>query len=95
MNNASLMPHDGERYRHGAASAPGVVESTVHHVISNRFCQKQPMPWSKRRAPLLLHMRIKPLHRALGAVFKRWYPDRDVEELDEAAYSPASPCSLV
>jgi hypothetical protein len=34
---------------------------------------------------LLLQTRIKTLNRELGAVFKRWYPDLDVEELDEAA----------
>ena len=43
------------------------------------------MQWSKRGAHLLLQIRVKTLNRALGCMFKRWYPDIDVEELDEAA----------
>ena len=37
------------------------------------------------RAHLLLQTRVKTLNRELGAVFKRWYPDVEVEELAEAA----------
>jgi hypothetical protein len=43
------------------------------------------MQWSKRGAHLLLQTRVKTLNRELGAVFKRWYPDLEVEELAEAA----------
>ena len=85
VNNARLIPNYGERYRHGEAIATGFVESTVNQVISKRFCKKQQMQWSKRGAHLLLQTRIKTLNRELGAVFKRWYPDLDVQELDEAA----------
>jgi len=57
----------------------------VNQVISKRFCKKQQMQWSKRGAHLPLQMRIKTLNRELGSVFKRWYPDIEVEELDDAA----------
>jgi hypothetical protein len=35
--------------------------------------------------PLLLPTRVKTLNRELSSVFKRWYPDMEVEELAEAA----------
>ena len=85
MNNAHLIPNYGERYRNGEAIATGFVESTVNQVVSKRFCKKQQMQWSKRGAHLLLQTRVKTLNRELGSVFKRWYPDMEVEELDEAA----------
>ena len=85
VNNRHLIPNYGERYRHGEAIATGFVESTVNQVVSKRFCKKQQMQWSKRGAHLLLQTRVKTLNRELGSVFKRWYPDIDVEELDEAA----------
>jgi hypothetical protein len=84
-NNRHLIPNYGERYRHGEAIATGFVESTVNQVVSKRFCKKQQMQWSKRGAHLLLQTRVKTLNRELGTVFKRWYPDLDVEELPEAA----------
>ena len=84
-NNGHLIPNYGERYRHGEAIATGFVESTVNQVISKRFCKKQQMQWSKRGAHLLLQTRVKTLNRELGSVFKRWYPDIDIEELDAAA----------
>jgi hypothetical protein len=37
-HNRHLSPHDGERYRHGEAIAPGCVESTVNQGVSKRFC---------------------------------------------------------
>jgi hypothetical protein len=66
------IPHDGERSRHGAAIAPGFVESTVHQGVSTRFCKKPQRPWSKRGAHLLVQTRVKTLNRAWGAVCKRW-----------------------
>jgi len=87
------VPNYGERYRHGEAIATGFVESTVNQVVSKRFCKKQQMQWTKRGAHLLLQTRVKTLNGELGAVFKRWYPDMQVEALAEAAGSPASPCS--
>ena len=54
-------------------------------VVSKRFCKKQQMQWTKRGAHLLLQTRVKTLNGELGAVFKRWYPDMQVEELAEAA----------
>ena len=38
-----------------------------------------------RESHLLLQTRVKTLNHELGAVFKRWYPDLEVEELPEAA----------
>src|SRR6266545_7495847 len=84
-NNGHLIPHDGERYRHGAARATGFVESTVHQVVRKRFCKQQQMQWSKRGANRLLQTRVKTLNRALGSLFKQWYPDMEVEEVPDAA----------
>jgi hypothetical protein len=42
-NNRHIIPNDGERYRHGEAIATGFVASTVHEVVSRRFCKKQQM----------------------------------------------------
>jgi hypothetical protein len=84
-NNRHLIPNYGERYRNGEAIATGFVESTVNQVVSKRFCKKQQMQWSKRGVHLLLQTRVKTLNCELGAVFKRWYPDLEVEELPAAA----------
>jgi hypothetical protein len=85
VNNGHLIPNYGERYRNGEEIATGFVESTVNQVVSKRFCKKQQMQWSKRGAHLLLQTRVKTLNRASGTVFKRWYPDMDVEEMPDAA----------
>ena len=65
----------------------GFVESTVHEVVSKRFCKKQQMQWSKEGAHLLLQTRLKTLIGELGAIFKCWYPDMDIvgEEMPAAA----------
>src|SRR5713101_4287611 len=84
-NNGHLIPNYGERYRNGEAIATGFVESTVNQVVSKRFCKKQQMQWTKRGAHLLLQTRVKTLNRELESVFKRWYPDMQVEELPDAA----------
>jgi hypothetical protein len=87
VNNRHLIPHYGQRYRNGEAIATGFVESTVNQVVSKRFCKKQQMQWSKLGAHLLLQTRVKTLDGELGAIFKRWYPDMDieVEEMPAAA----------
>ena len=41
--------------------------------------------WRRSGAHLLLQTRVKTLNHELGAVFKRWYPDMEVEELSDAA----------
>jgi hypothetical protein len=89
------VPNYGERYRHGEPIAPGFVESTVHEVVSKRFCTKQQMQWSKERAHLLLQTRVRTLNGELSGIFKRWYPDLDMktEEIPLAACPPGSPCS--
>ena len=84
-NNRHLIPNYGERYRNGEAIATGFVVSTVNQVVSKRFCKRQQMQWSKRGAHLLLQTRVKTLNHELGAVFKRWCPDLEVEERAEAA----------
>jgi len=55
------------------------VEATVHEVVSKRFCKKQQMQWSKPGTHLLLQTRVKTLNGELGAIFKGWYPDMDIE----------------
>jgi hypothetical protein len=86
-NNRHVIPNDGERYHHGEAIATGFVESTVNEVVSKRFCKKQQMQWSKEGAHLLLQTRVRTLNGELGAIFKCWYPDMDleVEEISVAA----------
>jgi hypothetical protein len=79
VNNRRLMPNSGERYYHGEAIATGVVEATVNAVVSKRFCKKQQMQWAKEGAHLLLQTRVRTLNGELEAIFKRWYPDMDLE----------------
>jgi len=79
VNNRHVIPNYGQRYHHGEAIATGFVESTVNEVVSKRFCKKQQMQWSKPGAHLLLQTRVKTLDGELGAIFKRWYPDMDIE----------------
>ena len=87
VNNRHLIPNYGQRYHQGEAIATGFVESTVNEVVSKRFCKKQQMQWSKPGAHLLLQTRVKTLDGELGTIFKRWYPDMDleVEEMPAAA----------
>src|SRR5438876_8223145 len=87
VNNRHLIPNYGERYRNGEPITTGFVESTVNEVVSKRFCKKQQMQWSKEGAHLLLQTRVRTLNGELSAIFKRWYPDMDleVEELPVAA----------
>ena len=79
VNNRYLIPNYSERYHNGEAIATGFVESTVNEVVSKRFCKKQQMQWSKEGAHLLLQTRVRTLNGELGAIFKRWYPDMDLE----------------
>src|SRR3989441_931887 len=79
VHNRHVLPNYGERYHNGEAIATGFVESTVNEVVSKRFCKKQQMQWSKEGAHLLLQTRVKTLDGELGAIFKRWYPDMDLE----------------
>ena len=87
VNNRHWIPNYGERYRNGEPIATGFVESTVNEVVSKRFCKKQQMQWSKEGAHLLLQTRVRTLNGELGAIFKRWYPDMnlEVEEISVAA----------
>jgi hypothetical protein len=87
VNNRHVIPNYSERYHNGEAIATGFVESTVNEVVSRRFCKKQQMQWSKEGAHLLLQTRVRTLNGELGAIFKGWYPDIDleVEEISVAA----------
>jgi hypothetical protein len=87
VHNRHVIPNDRERYHHGEAIATGVVESTVNEVVSKRFCKQQQMQWSKEGAHVLLQTRVRTLNGALAGIFKRWYPDMDleVEEISVAA----------
>jgi hypothetical protein len=87
VHNRHVIPNYGERSHHGKAIATGFVESTVNAVVSKRFCKKQQMQWSKEGAHWLLQTRVRTLNGELGAIFKRWYPDIDleVEEIPIAA----------
>ena len=85
VHNRHLRPHYGERYHNGEAIATGFVESTVNEVVSKRFCKKQQMQWSKEGAHLLLQTRVRTLNGELGAMFKRWYPDMDIEAQERPA----------
>jgi hypothetical protein len=53
------------------------------------------MQWSKEGAHVLLQTRVRTLNGELGAIFKHWYPDMDleVEESSVEACPPASPYS--
>lgn len=79
QNNAHLIPNYGERYRPGEAVTTSFVESTVNEVVSKRFCKKQQMQWSKEGVHLLLQTRVQTLNGDLSVIFKRWYPDMDIE----------------
>jgi hypothetical protein len=87
VNNRHVIPNEGERYRNGEPIATGCVESTVHDVVSKRFCKKQQMQWSKGGVHLLLQTRVRTLNGELADIFKRWYPDLDMqaEEIPIAA----------
>src|SRR5262245_26984145 len=79
VNNRHVIPNDGERYRNGEPIATGFVESTVNAVVSKRFCKQQQMQWSQEGAAVLLQTRVRTLNGALAGIFKRWYPDLDIE----------------
>ena len=87
VTDVMTLNKNNQRYRNGEAIATGFVESTVNQVVSKCFCKKQQMQWSKPGAHLLLQTRVKTLDGELGAIFKRWYPDMDieVEEMPAAA----------
>jgi hypothetical protein len=84
-NNRSFLPNYGRRYRRGEAISTAFVESTVNSVLSKRFVKRQSMPWTKRGAHLLLQMRVKILNNELASIFRRWYPDFQVEDTALAA----------
>ena len=52
----------------------GVVESTVHQVISQRFCEKPPMAWAPRGAHRLLPIRTRVLKGQWETTCREWSP---------------------
>jgi hypothetical protein len=79
VHHRYVIPHDRAQYHHGAAIATGFVESTGNEVVRRRCCKQQQRPWSKAGAHVLFQTRVRTLHGALGAIFKGWYPDMDLE----------------
>jgi hypothetical protein len=63
------------------------LESVAALPWNTQFCKKQQMQWSKEGAHWLLQTRVRTLNGELGAIFKRWYRDMDieVEEMPAAA----------
>ena len=59
-SNARSLINYGERFRSGERISSRLAESTINAVVSNRFAKRQPMPWTKRGAHLLLRTRIPP-----------------------------------
>jgi hypothetical protein len=85
VNNGHPIPNDGERYRHSEAIVTGCVESTVNHVVSNGSGSSSRCS-GRNVGRICCHRRAsKTLNRELGTMFKRWYPDMEIEELPEAA----------
>ena len=84
-NNQGFIPNYGQHYRDGERISTGFVESTVNQVVSQRFCKKQQMPWTKRAAHLLLPMRVKTLNHELATLFRRWYLDFPVQQSEAQA----------
>ena len=51
----------------------------AQYIIIGINSKKQQMQWSKPGAHLLLQTCVKTLDGELGTIFKRWYPDMDIE----------------
>jgi|SRR6266850_2526134 len=73
-NNQGFIPNDGERYRHGERISTGLVEATVHQVLSQRCCKKHQRGWTPRGAHLLRQIRTRVLNGDGEATFREWYP---------------------
>jgi len=73
-NHRGSIPNYGERYRQGETISTAYVESTIHPVVSRRLVKKQQMPWTLKRAHLLLQTRTKVLNNELEDLFRRWFP---------------------
>jgi hypothetical protein len=72
-NAASLVDY-ARRYLRGQRISTAVVESMVNRVIGRRMAKKQPMPWSRLGAHLLIQIRVAVLDGRLEQVFQRRYP---------------------
>jgi hypothetical protein len=69
-----VMPHDGERYRHGERLRTGGGDSTVTPGISQRCCTQPPRAWPPRGAPLLRQLRTRVVHGAGETTFRAGSP---------------------
>jgi hypothetical protein len=56
------------------ALSTGVVESTVHQIVRQRFCPRQQMAWTPRGAYLLRQIRTRVFNGGWEATFREWYP---------------------
>jgi hypothetical protein len=66
----------------------GFVESTVHQVLSQRFCKKPQMAWTPHGAHLLLPIRTRVLHSDGEATCREWSPGCRVAPQPVAACPP-------
>lgn len=73
--HAGLIRNYGQCYREERLISTAFVESLVNSFLSKRFAKKQPMPWTKRGAHLLLQTRAKVVNDELEMVFRTWYPN--------------------
>lgn len=78
--NEHLIVDYGARWQAGQVISTAFVESLVNSLLDKRFDKKQQMQWTPRGAHLLLQMRTKVLNGELGASFKAWYPDLELQE---------------
>jgi hypothetical protein len=82
--NGHLLVNYGARWQAGQVISTAFVESLVNSLLDKRFDKKQQMQWTPHGAHLLLQMRTKVLNAELGASFKAWYPDFELQERDPA-----------
>ena len=78
--NHHLIINYSARWLAGQVISTAFVESLVNSLLDKRFDKKQQMQWTPRGAHLLLQMRTKVLNGELGASFKAWYPDLELQE---------------
>jgi hypothetical protein len=79
VHNRPVIPLDGEREGHGEPIATGWVASTGNEVVRQRFGTKHQRQWSKAGAHGLWQTRGRTRNGACAGIFKRWYPDLDMQ----------------
>lgn len=74
-----MVVNYGKRWRKGETISTAIIESLVNSFLGKRFSKKQQMQWSKAGAHLLLQLRAKIINHELGEIFKKWYPDFNLD----------------